>query len=376
MDVHPLSLQSAPPLALYIPKHIESLSPYIPGKPIEETRREYGLTDVIKLASNENPLGPSPLALEAIAKASEELHRYPDGSAFHLKRKLAQKHDVSPEEIVVGNGSSELIELLVRTFLTGDDEAVISEGSFIMYKLSLQGLGRRFVEVPMRDRHYDLDAMAARLSQKTRLVLLANPDNPTGTYFGRAAFERFLARTNPDILIAMDEAYFEYVTAGDYPDAMSYRREHPNVASLRTFSKIYGLAGLRLGYAVLDRRYAEYLNRTRMPFNVSSLALAGGLAALDDRDHVSRSIQANTEGLAFLQRELPRAGVDVLPSQTNFVFVDLKRPSGPVFEALLKKGVITRPIPNYGHPTALRVSVGRPDENARVVRALAEVLGA
>jgi histidinol-phosphate aminotransferase len=357
-----------------VPAHIEKLSPYIPGKPIEETEREYGVRDVIKLASNENPLGPSQLAVKAIAQAASKLHLYPDGSAFHLKRRLGEKHGVSPGEIFVAGGSNEIIELLIRTFMDGSDEAVICQGSFIMYKLSLQAHGRRYVEVPMKSRAYDVDAMAGHVGAKTRIVFLANPDNPTGTYFGKAPFERLLARCSHDTLVVMDEAYFEYVRAGDYPDATTYRQKHPNVIAVRTFSKIYGLAGLRLGYAVLDAKYVEYLNRTRMPFNVSSLALAGGLAALEDAEHVKRSVEVNTAGLAYLLRELPGVGVGVLPSVANFVFVDLKRPSGPVYEALLRRGIIVRPIPNYGFPTAVRISVGLPEENARLVKGLREIL--
>jgi histidinol-phosphate aminotransferase len=365
--------QGAPLMRPLVPPHIDKLSPYVPGKPIEETEREYGVRDVVKLASNENPLGPSPLAQKALARAGGKMHLYPDSSAFHLKRRLAAKHGVTPEEVFVASGSNEIIELLVRTFTEPGEEALICEGSFIMYKLTLQAHGRACVEAPMKDRAY-LDAMADRVGKKTRIVFLANPDNPTGTYFGKAAFERLLARCSPETLVVMDEAYFEYVQAPDYPDSMTYRREHPNVISVRTFSKIFGLAGLRLGYAVLDRRYVDYLNRTRMPFNVSSLALEVGLAALDDVEHMKRSVAMNAEGLAYLKRELPKIGVEVSPSVANFVFVDLKRPSGPVYEALLRRGIIVRPIPNYGFPNAFRVSVGLPEDNARLVRALAEVL--
>lgn len=357
-----------------VPGYIERLAPYVPGKPIEETEREYGVTNVVKLASNENPLGPSPRAIEAIARAASASHLYPDSSAYHLKQKLAARHGVAPEEVFVGSGSNEVIELLVRTFLGPDDEALLSQGSFVMYRLAVQSAGRRFVEVPMKARAYDLDAMAGRIGDRTRIVFLANPDNPTGSYFGRPAFERFLGRCPEDVIVAMDEAYFDYVRAPDYPDAMAYRRDHPNVVALRTFSKIHGLAGLRLGYAVLDRRHTEYLNRTRMPFNVSSVALEAGRAALDDPEHVRRSVGLNAEGLAVYERELPKLGVEVLPSQANFVFVDLKRPSGPVYQALLRRGVIVRPIPNYGFPAAVRVTVGRPEECERLVRSLGEVL--
>ncbi|MFN7130953.1 MAG: histidinol-phosphate transaminase [Myxococcales bacterium] len=360
-----------------VPPYVETLKPYIPGKPIEETEREYGIKGVIKLASNENPLGPSPLAVKAIERAAGSLHLYPDGAGFHLKQKLSAALGVTPEELFLGAGSNEIIELLIRTFMGPDDEALISAGSFVMYKVALHSHGRKFVEAPMRDRAYDLEAMAERITSRTRLIFLANPDNPTGTWFGRAAFEKFLSAAkaaNPDALIVMDEAYVEYVTAEDYPNSFEYRVGNPNIVTLRTFSKIYGLAGLRLGYGVMHPSLVEYLNRTRMPFNVTSLALVGGLAALDDHAHVERSRALNAAGLQKVTSGLRALGVDVLPSQANFVFADPGRPSAEIFDAMLRRGVITRPIPNYGFPTALRISIGSDAENDRMLNALAEVL--
>ncbi|MGI5861777.1 MAG: histidinol-phosphate transaminase [Myxococcales bacterium] len=360
-----------------IPQHIETLSPYVPGKPIEETEREYGLKGVIKLASNENPHGPSPKALAALAEAGKSLHLYPDASSFYLKRRLAEHLGVAPEEIVIGNGSNEVIELLVRTFMANDDEALLCKGSFIMYKVVLHAHGRKFVEVPMQDFRYDLDAMADAVGAKTRLIFLANPDNPTGTWFQRVPFERFLDKVTkaaPQALVVMDEAYFEYVTDPDYPSSLQYRRDYPNLVTLRTFSKIYGLAGLRLGYGVLDPLLAGYMNRGRMPFNVTSMAQIGGLAALDDQEHVQRSRDLNTRELAFLQAELPRLGTRVLPSQANFVLVDLGRPAAPVNEAMLRQGVIVRPVANYAMPNALRITVGTHEENLKMVDALREAL--
>ena len=360
-----------------VPPHIETLSPYVPGKPIEETERQYGITGVIKLASNENPLGPSPLAMAAMQKALPHLHLYPDGSGYLLKHKLAESFGVAPEEIFLGNGSNEIIELLIRTFLSGEDEALISAGSFVIYKLALQSHARRYQEVPMKNRAYDLEAFAARLSQRTRLIFLANPDNPTGTWFGKAPFDKFLKEVEhkaPEALVVMDEAYVEYVTTRDFPDGAEYRKGRPNVLSLRTFSKAYGLAGVRIGYGLMDRTIADYLNRTRMPFNVSTLGLIAGAAALDDKAHVAAARDNNAAGLALLTTELPRLGVDVLPSQANFVFADTHRPSAEVFEALLRKGVITRPIPSYGFPTALRITIGTPRENQKLLAALREVL--
>ncbi|HCF59389.1 MAG TPA: histidinol-phosphate transaminase [Myxococcales bacterium] len=360
-----------------IPQHIETLSPYVPGKPIEETEREYGLKGVIKLASNENPLGPSPMAVAALAEAAASLHIYPDAACFYLKRRLAEFLGVTPEELIVGSGSNEVIELLVRTFMADDDEALLCKGSFVMYKVVLQAHGKKFVEVPMQDFHYDLDAMVEAAGAKTRLIFIANPDNPTGTWIQRAPFERFLdkvSKSAPQALVIMDEAYFEYVTDPEYPNSLHYRRDYPNVVTLRTFSKAYGLAGLRLGYGVLDPVLAGYMNRGRMPFNVTSMAQIGGLAALDDQAHVERTREMNTRELAFLQAELPTLGVRVLPSQANFVLVDLGRPAAPINEAMLRQGVIVRPVLNYAMPNALRITVGTHEENLKMVAALREAL--
>src|SRR5579871_4032780 len=258
--------------------YIETLKPYVPGKPIEETEREYGITGVIKLASNENPLGPSPLAIEALEAAARQVNLYPDGSSYYLVRRLAGFLNVEPNEVFVGHGSNEIIELLIRTFTVPEDEALLCKGSFMMYKVALQSHGRPFVEVPMRSGfRYDLEAMAARLTPKTRIVFLANPDNPTGTAFSRTELEKFLAVVPPTCLVVLDEAYFEYVNWADYPNGMDYFRKMPNLVVLRTYSKIYGLAGIRLGYGIMQAALTTYLHRTRMPFNLSSLAQAAGI---------------------------------------------------------------------------------------------------
>jgi histidinol-phosphate aminotransferase len=355
--------------------HIETLKAYVPGKPIEETEREYGLTNVIKLASNENPLGPSPQAVEAIQRAVGQLHLYPDGASFHLLRALAGHLGVEPSEVVLGSGSNELIELLIRTFMGPEDEGLVARGSFPAYKISLQSHGRRFVEVPMKDGFfYDLPAMAAALNARTRIVFLANPDNPTGTAFTRADLEAFLARVPADVLVVHDEAYFEFVDAPDYPNGLDYFRKHPNVVSLRTFSKIHGLAGIRLGYGVMDAKLAGYVNRVRMPFNLTSLAQAAGLAALQDGEHVRRTRALNAEGLALLEAELPKLGARVPKSHANFVLADFGRPSLPLYEGLLRRGVIVRPMAGNGYPTCLRISIGTPEQNARCLSALREVL--
>lgn len=364
-------------MSIPIPKHIQTLSPYVAGKPIEETEREYGVTGAIKLASNENPLGPSPKAMEALQASLPKMHLYPDAASFYLKRKIAEKFSVTPEEVILGCGSNELIELMIRTFMDVDDDAVLSKGSFAMYKIGLHSHNRRFVEIPAKEACYDLSAMAAAIGPKTRLVYLANPDNPAGTWFEKGPFEAFLAeakRRNPDTLIVMDEAYVEYVTAPGYPDSMRYRREWPNIVTLRTFSKIYGLAGLRLGYGFLHPTLASYVERARMPFNVSLAVQIAAMAALDDTEHVNRARAVNTEGMALMMQELPKLGLRPYPSQANFILVDFGKPVGPVNEALLRRGLIVRPVGGYGYPNALRITIGLPDENRKLLGALREIL--
>jgi histidinol-phosphate aminotransferase len=355
--------------------YIETLQPYVPGKPIEETEREYGISGVIKLASNENPLGPSPLAIEAIEEAARKVNLYPDASSYYLLQKLSSFLGVHTDEVFVGNGSNEIIDLLVRTFTTPEDQALICAGSFLMYKVALQANGRQFVEVPMQSGYrYDLRAMADRISPRTRIIFLANPDNPTGTAFSRTELEVFLARVPSDCLVALDEAYFEYVDWPEYPNGMDYFKQLPNLVVLRTYSKIYGLAGIRLGYGIMQRRLTEYLHRTRLPFNLTSLAQAAGIAALDDIEHVRTTRETTRHGLRYLEDELRKLGLAVPESYANFVFADFGRPAQPIYEQLLRRGIITRPIPAYGFPNALRISVGLRAHNERLIAALAEIV--
>jgi histidinol-phosphate aminotransferase len=358
-----------------VPEWVESLKPYVPGKPIEETEREYNVTNVIKLASNENPLGPSPLAMEAMEAALRKVNLYPDGSSYYLVRRLARHLEVEPGEVFVGSGSNEIIELIIRTFTTPDDESLLSAGSFMMYKVALQSHGRRFVEVPMQAGYrYDLEAMARALKPSTRLVFLANPDNPTSTAFSKRELDAFLAKVTPQTLVVLDEAYFEYVDWDEYPNGLDYYQELPNLIVLRTYSKIYGLAGVRLGYGVMNAKLVGYLNRTKMPFNLSSMAQAAGLAALDDLEHVRTTREIAHRGLRYLERELNALGIDVPKSHANFVFVNLKSNAQPVYEQLLRRGIITRPVPGSGWPNALRISAGLQSQNERLVKALGEVL--
>ncbi|HUB09693.1 MAG TPA: histidinol-phosphate transaminase [Myxococcales bacterium] len=357
-----------------VASYIESLSPYVPGKPIEEVAREYGVPDCAKLASNENPLGASPLALTAIRDALERVHLYPDGSCFALKRKLAALHGAAPEEIVVGAGTNEILTLLVRTFLAEGEEAVLSENTFLVYRLAVQSCGRRAAAVPMRGHRYDLDAMAAAIGPRTKLVFIANPDNPNGTYVSEVELTRFLDRVPERVLVVLDEAYFEFVDAADYPDGVRLRRHRPRLVVLRTFSKIHGLAGLRVGYGLCERDVANYLDRVRDPFNVSSLAQVAAVAALDDHAHVEATRVVTREGRDLLMRELPRFGFQVVPSVANFVLALTGQSGEALFQGLLRHGVIVRPMTAYGMPEAVRISIGTPAENQRLLRALEKVV--
>lgn len=363
-----------------IPDNIETLRPYVPGKPLGEVQREYGLSEVVKLASNENPLGPSPRALAAMQSAMADLALYPDASCFELKRVLAEKHGVTPAEIVVGNGSEQLISLLVNTFVAPGDEALIARGSFITYSLAIAAAGRRAVEVPLRDWRYDLPAMARAITERTRLVFIANPDNPSGTIVTESELLAFLEEVrekHPALLVVMDEAYVDYVESPLYPDTLALRAIHPNLVALRTFSKSLGLAGVRVGYAILDAWLAGYVERVRLPFNVSSLAQAAALGALGDVEHLEATRALNRTEKPFVLRGLRALDVTVVePVEGNFALVDTHRPGREVFEALLRRGVIARPLLNYGMPTALRVTFGLREQNERLLTALADVLAA
>lgn len=359
-----------------VPPNVASLTPYVPGKPIEEVEREYGVSNVAKLASNENALGPSPLALAAAREACAKVHLYPDGSAWFLRSALAAKLGVTPQEVFVGNGSNELIELMVRTFVLDGEEVLTSAQSFIAYKLAANAHGRTLVEAPMRQRfHYDLDALKKLLSRKTKVVFLANPDNPTGTWFLEKDLLPFLDAVPKDTLVVLDEAYVEFVDAPGFQDSLALRKKYPNLVILRTFSKIYGMAGFRLGYGVARPDVVDYIDRVRAPFNVNLVAQAAGVAALDDLAHIEKSRALVRAERPFLAEGLAALGAAVVPSQGNFVLADFGRPGKALFEDLLREGVIVRPVAGYGFPNALRVTVGLHAENERVLAALKKVLG-
>ena len=354
---------------------IAGLRPYVPGKPVSELERELGITGSIKLASNENPLGPSPLAMAAARAALGELARYPDGGGFELRRALAARHGVDMACVTLGNGSNDVLDMVARAFLHPCVETVMAEHAFAVYPISAQAVGATLRIAPAKDHGHDLEAMRALVGEHTRVVWIANPNNPTGTWLARAPLRDFLGALPEHVVAVVDEAYVEYVDAPDYPDASQWLGELPNLVVTRTFSKAYGLAALRVGYALSSPAIADLLNRVRQPFNVNSVALAAARAALDDSDHLRRGVELNRQGMAQIVEGLKGLGLGHIPSVGNFLAIDLGRPAGPVDQALLREGVITRPIANYGLPNHLRVTVGLPEENARFLAALAKVLG-
>ncbi|MFP4606129.1 MAG: histidinol-phosphate transaminase [Thiohalospira sp.] len=356
---------------------VRGLAPYKPGKPVAELQREYGVSDAIKLASNENPLGASPRAREAAAAALDEAGVYPDGGGFALRRRIADHHGVAPEQVTLGNGSSDPLAFAVEVFVTPGDEVVYSAHAFALYPLLTQAAGARGVEVPATAGYgHDLEAMAAAITERTRVVFVANPNNPTGTRVGTAALRAFLGRVPEDTLAVVDEAYFEYARDldPDYPDASAWLDDFPNLLVTRTFSKLHGLAGLRAGYGLSSAAVADLLNRVRPPFNVNAPAQAAALAAMDDDDHLATSLAVNREGMAQLEAGLRQRGLDWIPSVGNFLTFDTGGDAGEVHEALLRQGVILRPMGEYGLPRHLRATVGRAADNERLLAALDRAL--
>ena len=375
MSVPPEAPTSLDVAALALPG-VRGLSPYQPGKPVEELERELGITGSIKLASNENPRGPGAAVRAAIAEAATSLSRYPDGSAFALRQALAAHLQRDPAQLTFGNGSNDVLEVAARVFLGPGRSAVVSAHAFVVYPIAIRAAGAELIEVPAVGYGADLPAMLAAIRDDTAMVFLANPNNPTGTWVDRTALVRFLDAVPSRVVVVLDEAYVEYVEHPDFPDGLALLDAYPNLIVTRTFSKIHGLAALRLGYAVSSPAIAGLLNRVRQPFNTSSLAQAAAIAALADRAYVAESRQLNTAGLAQLETGLREQGVRFLPSIGNFLCIDCDGPAAPVYEALLREGVIVRPIAGYGMPNHLRVTVGLPAENARFLQALQRVRGA
>jgi histidinol-phosphate aminotransferase len=356
-------------------EHILGIAPYEPGKPIEELERELGITNAIKLASNENPLPPSDRVQRAVAAALAQLNRYPDGSGFYLRQALAKRHGLTADHIVLGNGSNDLIELFVRSFLRPGDEAVVPHPSFVVYPMIVQAAGGIRVMVMLRDHRLDLEAMARAITPMTKVIFIANPNNPTATIVTADEVEHFMARVPERTIVVFDEAYIEFALGPDFPDALGSIRQGRKVVVLRTFSKAASLAGLRVGYAVADPDAIALMNRIRQPFNVNSLAQVAALAALDDDSHVLECVRMIEAGRHYLYDEFKALGIRYVPSRANFILVDAGRSATDIYQRLLKDGVIVRPMTPFGMETALRITVGTPEENRRLVKALHIVLG-
>lgn len=361
-----------------VSSEIESLIPYKPGKPIAETQREYGLKQVCKLASNEAPFGPSPKVIEALTAELCHLNRYPDASAYNISQVFSKYYGVLPENLVFGNGSNELIDLLIRVFCEPGQSILTSEVAFIAYKICAQAARVKVVEVPMVNMGFDLQGLKRQMEKEpARLIFIANPNNPTGTYVKALELEDFLdfMEAFPETLVVMDEAYTEFVRAKDYPKSLELFHKYSNLVVLRTLSKVYGLAGLRLGVLMASPEVTGYIHRVRNPFNVNQLAQVAGIAALSDRDYVNQLCHIVWEGLDYFYSELQKMGISYWESQANFVLFDLMKEVTPVYKDLLGQGLIVRPVKNYGLESCLRLTVGRPEENKMAMESLAQVWG-
>jgi histidinol-phosphate aminotransferase len=354
--------------------HLAQLRPYQAGKPLEELARELGITDAIKLASNENPLGPSPLALAAITANLADLHRYPDSHAYYLKEDLSRHLGISPGQLLMGNGSDEVLDLLVRALVPPGGEVLSTTHTFLMYGLLTQAVGGVFREAPLKDMRVDLPALARAVGPQTRLILLNNPNNPTGAAFYRQEWEEFLAELPPTVTVVLDEAYIEFADDPQVPSGLDYLRENRALVGLRTFSKAYGLAGLRIGYGYGPSELWEYVNRLRLPFNVNRLAQVAARAALTDVDFLRRTRELVLAGRDFICRELERRGIPFVPTQANFILIHVGCPGREVYQAMLRHGVIIRAMEAYGFPDYIRVNVGLPEENRRFLETLEKVL--
>jgi histidinol-phosphate aminotransferase len=354
--------------------HILGLKPYEPGKPMEQMERELGISSSIKLASNENPIGPSPKAIEALHAAIDDVNRYPDGACFSLRERLSEKLGVEQTQLIFGCGADEILELLMKSFVGPGDEVIHAWPSFAMYPIVIKGMGGVPVAVPLTSEFgHDLDAMRAAITDRTKVVFLCNPNNPTGTSMQAESFDRFVESLPESVILAVDEAYCEFVRSDDFPDSIAWLGRRPATLVLRTFSKIYGLAGMRIGYGVGDPELVGYMDRARHPFNVNRLAEAAALAALDDDEHAERTRALNADGIEMLTREIEALGYEVAPTDANFV---LARTGADMYERLLREGVIVRPMNGFGLDDYVRITVGLPEENERLVKALRKFEGA
>lgn len=355
-------------------KGVQTLSPYQAGKPVEELERELGISNIVKLASNENPFGLPESAKQAITAQLNDLTRYPDANGFYFKEVIAKKFGVELEQITLGNGSNDLLELFARTFASENDEVIFSQYAFIVYPLVAQAINAKSVVVPTKEYGHDLDGFLQAITSKTKLIYIANPNNPTGTFLSHQQIADFLAKVPQNIVVVLDEAYTEFTDASERVDSFPFLQQYPNLVICRTLSKAYGLAGLRIGYAVSNPEIADLFNRIRQPFNCNSLALAAAIAVLQDDDFIQQAAENNRIEMARYEQFFQQNGFEYIPSKGNFITLDLKQPAQPIYQKLLEKGVIVRPIGVYGMPNHLRVSIGLPDENDRFFEALLAVL--
>lgn len=353
---------------------IRNLSPYQAGKPIEELERELGIQDIVKLASNENPLGVSPLVKKALTQKIDALARYPDANGFYLKSALSQKFGMDTNQITLGNGSNDVLELLARTYVSPEHEVIFSQHAFVVYPLVTQAIGAKAVKVPAKDYGHDLDAMKAAITDKTRMIFVANPNNPTGTFLTKEALEAFVRDIPKHVLVVLDEAYYEYVGQDERAPSFEWIKQYPNLVVSRTFSKAYGLAGIRAGYAVSNPAVADLMNRIRQPFNMNELALTAALAALEDDDFLSRSVDVNAEGMKQLIEFCESQGLAYIPSKGNFLTIEFGPDSADVYDKLLHLGVIVRPVAGYELPNHLRVSIGTGEENQAFINAYQKIV--
>ncbi len=355
---------------MLVPEYIKTIKPYVPGKPIEELERELGISDSIKLASNESPLGPSPLAIKALRTGLKDLNRYPDGSCHFLRKALSERLEIKPDEILIGNGSNEIIELAVRTFLCPGDEAIMAHPSFVVYSMIVQASGGKNIIVPLKNWAHDLETMASKITENTKIIFIANPNNPTGTINTKTEMASFMEKVPEGVLVVVDEAYFEYVSSPDYADSIKYFRQGKDILLLRTFSKIHGLAGLRIGYGISKDSIITEMNRVRQPFNINSPAQKAALASLNDRGHIERAIKINERGKKYLYKQLKVMKIKFIPTETNFIYIILVDSNAALlYNDLLKQGIIVRPMGQH----AIRITIGLPKENKKLIEALRKI---
>lgn len=354
---------------------VKKLVPYSPGKPIEEVEREFGIKDIIKLASNENPLGPSPKAIEAMKKALADVALYPDGSHFALLSALAEYWKIGREYLIAGNGSDELIQYLGSTFLTDNDEVIQAETTFSRYESAAVLAGSKVISIPMKDFTYDLKSIADAITDRTKMIFIANPNNPTGTIVTQKDVDILMSKVPDHVIVVFDEAYNEYVESKDFPNTLEYVKNGANVVILHTFSKIYALAGLRVGYGIAKPEIIKYLNQVREPFNVNSIGQVGAIASLGDQEHVKQSAAVNSAGKRYMYKEFDDMKLTYIPTEANFIWVDIKQDCRSVFVEMMKRGVIIRTGDIFNYPTFIRVTIGTEEQNRRFISTLREVLG-